>query len=806
MFLMRFLCHIIILLLLALSGCDVKDNDVRVMSFDQNWLFYRGDIEGGESVILDDSQWRRVCLPHDWSIENIPGTDSPFASDAITEVSGGFTIGGTGWYRKHFFIDKNARNKCVFIAFDGIYMDSDVWVNGHYVGGHVYGYTAFELDITNYVHIGEENIIAVRVKNEGVNSRWYTGSGIYRHTLLKITDPLHFENWGTFVTTPIITKKKAEIHVKSVLKNSQKRLGEDIVWAVQIIDEDGCIVAQKEQVIALNGSERIEVENVLELMSPQLWSIESPYLYKVINRVKQDNKIIDEEQKSIGIRTIKFSADKGFQLNGKSIKLKGGCIHHDNGLLGAKAFKRAEERKIELLKSAGFNALRLAHNPPSTELLDACDRLGMLVIDEAFDMWYYGHSKDDYSKYFSKFWKDDLSKMILRDRNHPSIIMWSIGNEIKNKENPEIVALSNEMSFFVKKLDTTRPVTAGVNSITNQTDDYLAPLDICGYNYGLERYELDHNRHPERIIYASESYASQIYDYWKGVEKHPYVIGDFIWTAFDYIGEASIGWCGYPLNKRIFPWNHAYCGDLDLSGQRRPQSYLRETLWNEAPVSYIVVGPPIPSFPLNPDKADWSIWDFPDVVTYWNFPGNEGAEIKVHVYSNCNQVELFLNNKSLGKQNNTLVQKNVLTWKVPYQEGTLKAIGINNGQKVNVATLKSAGKVENINLIADRNIIKADGNDLSYITLELVDKNGVRNQLAEELVEFSLEGDAVIEGVGNANPMSIESFVADRRKTWRGSNLIVIRAGNTPGKVILRAKVKGLPESNITITQIASSF
>ena len=521
---MRFLCHIIILLLLALSGCDVKDNDVRVMSFDQNWLFYRGDIEGGESVILDDSQWRRVCLPHDWSIENIPGTDSPFASDAITEVSGGFTIGGTGWYRKHFFIDKNARNKCVFIAFDGIYMDSDVWVNGHYVGGHVYGYTAFELDITNYVHIGGENIIAVRVKNEGVNSRWYTGSGIYRHTLLKITDPLHFENWGTFVTTPIITKKKAEIHVKSVLKNSQKRLGEDIVWAVQIIDEDGCIVAQKEQVIALNGSERIEVENVLELMSPQLWSIESPYLYKVINRVKQDNKIIDEEQKSIGIRTIKFSADKGFQLNGKSIKLKGGCIHHDNGLLGAKAFKRAEERKIELLKSAGFNALRLAHNPPSTELLDACDRLGMLVIDEAFDMWYYGHSKDDYSKYFSKFWKDDLSKMILRDRNHPSIIMWSIGNEIKNKENPEIVALSNEMSSFVKKLDTTRPVTAGVNSITNQTDDYLAPLDICGYNYGLERYELDHNRHPERIIYASESYASQIYDYWKGVEKHPYVI------------------------------------------------------------------------------------------------------------------------------------------------------------------------------------------------------------------------------------------------------------------------------------------
>ena len=802
---MKFLYHIIILLFFVLFGCTTTGNNVREIAFDENWLFHRGDIKDGEIVALDDSQWRQINLPHDWSIEDIPGTDSPFSADAVTEVSGGFTVGGTSWYRKHFFIDKSAQDKCVFVAFDGIYMNSDIWVNGHHVGNHVYGYTAFELDITDYVQVGKENVIAVRVKNEGINSRWYTGSGIYRHTSLKITNPLYFENWGTFVTTPVVRENQAEIHIKSVLNNTKALKEVSIIWETQLVDKDNNIVAQKEQDIELNGSEKLEVEKVLEVASPNLWSVDNPYLYKVVNRLKQGNKVIDEEQLSIGIRTISFSAGKGFQLNGKSMKLKGGCIHHDNGLLGSKAFDRAEERKIELLKSAGFNALRLSHNPPSTVLLNACDRLGMLVIDESFDMWRYGHYKGDYGDYFDKLWKEDMYSMIARDRNHPSVIMWSIGNEIKDKEKAEIVGICKDLTAFVKSMDITRPVTSGVNSIVDATDDYLNTLDVCGYNYCLHRYESDHKRYPERIIYASESYASQAYDYWKGVENNTHVIGDFIWTAFDYIGEASIGWCGYPLDKRIFPWNHAYCGDLNLSGERRPQSLLRETLWSDEPVSHIVVTPPVSSFPLNPDKADWSVWDFPDAVTYWNFPGYEGKMLNVSVYSNCEQVELFFNDKSLGKLDNTPERKHVLTWKVPYKEGTLKAISSNNGKEVDVTTLTSAGQVEKIKLTADRNIINADGNDLSYITLELVDKNGVRNQLAEEMVEFSINGDAVIEGVGNANPMSTESFVANHRKTWRGSNLVVIRAGKTSGKIILTAKVKGVPDANITISQIAPS-
>ena len=379
-----------------MSSCGEKDSTLREQSFDEAWLFHRGDIAEGEKQSLDDSQWRQINLPHDWSIEDIPGTNSPFTADAATEVAGGFTVGGTGWYRKHFYIDAAEKGKCIAVSFDGIYMNADIWVNDRHVANHVYGYTAFELDITDYVRFGAENLIAVRVKNEGMNCRWYTGSGIYRHTFLKITNPLHFETWGTFVTTPVATADKAEVHVQSVLANTEKVTGK-VILETRIVDKNNHTVARKEQLVTLDNKEKTEVGHALEVLAPQLWSIDNPYLYQVVNRLLQDDKVIDEEYISIGIRNIAFSAKNGFQLNGKSMKLKGGCIHHDNGLLGAKAFDRAEERKIELLKAAGFNALRLSHNPPSTALLNACDRLGMLVIDEAFDMWLPSFRSNCYS-------------------------------------------------------------------------------------------------------------------------------------------------------------------------------------------------------------------------------------------------------------------------------------------------------------------------------------------------------------------------------------------------------------------------
>lgn len=785
---------------MLVSACGSDKDTPRQQSFDDGWLFYRGELTDAQRPDFDDSAWRQVNLPHDWSIEDIPGTDSPFAADAVTEVSGGFTVGGEGWYRKHFKVAKADACKRVFVNFDGIYRNADVWVNGRHVAFHAYGYTPFELDITDFINPGQDNVMAVRVKNEGMNCRWYTGSGIYRHTLIKTLDPVHFKTWETFVTTPVVNDSEAVVDVQCTLANSDKTTGK-ITLETIILAPDNKTVAHLSQPVSLDGRDSISVSGRLRLDDPLLWSPDAPNLYTVVNRLDRDGKTLDRDTISIGLRNISFSAEKGFQLNGKTMKLKGGCIHHDHGLLGAKAFDRAEQRKVELLKAAGFNALRLSHNPPSTALLEACDRLGMMVIDEAFDMWIKGHYPGDYSEQFNDCWQQDLRAMVTRDRNHPSVIMWSIGNEIKNKETAEVVDVCRRLTAFVKTLDTTRPVTAGVNSIVDETDDFLNTLDVCGYNYCLGRYETDAKRHPERVIYASESYASQIYDYWQGVVQHPWVIGDFVWTAYDYIGEASIGWCGYPLDPRIFPWNHAYCGDIDLMGERRPQSLLRESVWSENPVNHIVVTPPTPSFPLNPDKADWSVWDFPDRVTHWNFPGHEGQELSVTIYTNGDEAELFLNDKSLGSQVNSPEKKNELTWRVPYAPGTLRAVSRHGNSAPVTSTLTTAGKVEKIILTPDRATIAADGNDLSFITLELVDNNGIRNPLAEEMVEFSIDGDATIEAVGNANPMSTESFTAPRRKTWRGSNLLVIRAGRRPGPVTVTARVNGLPTATTTVNQ-----
>ena len=735
---------------------------MKKVDFNKGWLLQKNG----------SAKTQEVNLPHDAMLAEERN------KDVLTGGASAYFDGGKYYYRKKLVLPEEWRNKTMILSCEGVYQNAQVSVNNQVITKWPYGYSGFYVDMTEHLSQTDENIIEIIADNEKVpNSRWYSGGGVYREVNLLIAGQSYIKPEGVRVTTT---------------GNGQVQVLTDIVGEgdVEVEILDGM------KAVASGTGRKLD----LIIKDPVLWDEENPHLYTCKVMLKEKEQKIDEETIRFGIRTLAWGG-KGFFVNGKETLLRGACIHHDNGLLGAKAFDRAEERKIELLKAAGFNALRLSHNPPSTALLNACDRLGMLVIDEAFDMWRQGHYKDDYGQYFDKLWKEDLYSMVARDRNHPCVIMWSIGNEIKNKETTEVVEVCRELTGFVKALDTTRPVTAGVNSIVDATDDFLLPLDVCGYNYCLNRYELDAKRHPDRIIYASESYASQAYDYWKGVENHSWVIGDFIWTAFDYIGEASIGWCGYPLDKRIFPWNHANCGDLNLSGERRPQSYLRETLWSEAPVSHIVVTPPVPSFPLNPDKAEWSVWDFPDVVDHWNFPGYEGKKMTVSVYSNCEQVELFLNGESLGKQENTADKKNTLVWEVPYVHGILKAVSYNKGNEVGTAALESAGKVEKIRLSADRTEIVADGNDLSYITLELVDSKGIRNQLAEELVEFFIEGDATIEGVGNANPMSVEGFVASSRKTWRGSNLLVVRSGKTSGKVIVTAKVQGLPVANIIINQ-----
>jgi beta-galactosidase len=465
------------------------------------------------------------------------------------------------------------------------------------------------------------------------------------------------------------------------------------------------------------------------------------------------------------------------------MKLKGGCVHHDNGPLGSRAYDRAEERRVELLKASGYNAIRCAHNPPSPAFLDACDRIGMLVMDESFDMWEDAKNYSDYHLYFNEFWKKDIESMVLRDRNHPSIIMWSIGNEIPNRHTLKVAMTSKMLADYVRELDPTRPVTSAVNGVSENKDAYFSTLDIAGYNYALNRYTIDHTRVRQRIIVCTESFPLNAFDYWMGVIDNPYVIGDFVWTSFDYMGEASIGWLGFPRQQSFYPWNLAYCGDIDICGWKRPQSFYRDALWKENQLS-IFVKPAKSSFEEEQSSSRWT-WN--DVVADWNWKGYEGQPLEVNVYSSCEKVELFLNGKSLGEKPTNRAGKYMATWQVPYQAGNLKAIGYRGRKQVNVTELNTSGDVAQLKLKADRVQLKADGQDLAYVTIELADANGVLNPKADNLVKFEIEGPGTIVGVGNANPVSLESNQKPQRKAWRGRCLVIIKSEHKPGKILLRA-------------------
>jgi beta-galactosidase len=786
------------LLFLLLTSCLLAQTTMkRTLLFDEDWRFYRGGAQGAEQVSFDDSGWRKVSLPHDWSIEDIPGTASPFSTSAISQVSGGFTVGGTGWYRKTFSVAAGEKGKRILIQFDGVYMNADVWLNGKSLGKHPYGYTSFWFDITDRIKFGENNILAVRLRNEGENSRWYSGSGIYRHVWLKAVEPVHVAQWGTFITTPEVNTASAKVKVKTNVTNETGKAAQ-VTLVTRIINNKGTEAAKTESKQTIEPGASFEFNQELSLKSPELWSVESPALQKAVSEVYVDQQLTDKEETTFGIRSISFDAVNGFRLNGKTLKLKGGCMHQDNGPLGAKAYDRADERRIELLKASGYNAIRCAHNPPSPAFLEACDRLGMLVIDEAFDAWKNGKNQSDYHLYFNEWWQKDIESMVYRDRNHPSIIMWSSGNEIPNRDKPEVVAVAKMLSDHIHKLDATRPVTCGVNGVEENKDPFFATLDVAGYNYALDKYESDHQRLPQRVIFATESFPLESFEYWMGVTDHPWVIGDFVWTSFDYIGEASIGWLGYPQTQNFFPWNLAYCGDIDICGWKRPQSYYRNALWMPDQLS-VFVKPPQPSFETNPNKVEWSRWEWHDVVADWNWKGAENKPLEVEIYSSCEQAELFLNGKSLGKKPTNRSTKFMAVWQVPYQAGVLKAVGYNGKKQVALSELHTSEEPSQIKLSPDRNTLKADGQDLSYVTVELADDKGVRNPKAENLIKFEIEGPGSIVGVGNANPRSIESNQLPQRKAWQGKCLVIIKSKKEAGSITLKAQAEGLKPSQVVI-------
>jgi beta-galactosidase len=783
--------------LLSAAATRAQSNQSGVALFDWDWRFHRGGAQGAEAPDFDDSHWRRLDLPHDWSIEDLPGTQSPFDPEAISQVSGGFTTGGTGWYRKSFVVPAEDKGKRILIQFDGVYMNADVWLNGQLLGTHPYGYTSFWFDLTDRVKFGGANVLAVKVKNEGENSRWYSGSGIYRHVWLKTLDPAHVAQWGAYITTPEVSASSAKVNAKTRVVNDADQPAR-VNLVTRLLDAAGAEVAKAESGHTIEPKGAHEFAQDVTVKSPALWSPDSPTLYTAVTEVYRDKQLTDRAETKFGVRSISFDAARGFLLNGRPLKLKGGCLHHDNGPVGARAFDRAEERRVELLKAAGFNALRLAHNPPSPAFLAACDRLGMMVIDEAFDMWREGKNPHDYHLFFDEWWQRDIESMVWRDRDHPSVILWSIGNEIPNRANPEVVKTARALADYVRRLDPTRPVTSAVNDMGEDKDPYFAALDVAGYNYMPGKYEADHARVPRRVMVATESFPLEAFDYWMGVVDHPYVVGDFVWTAFDYIGEASIGWRGYWQEHDFYPWTLAYCGDIDVCGWKRPQSFYRDALWKKDQVS-VFVRPPRPSFEPNPKRQPWSKWHWLDAVDDWNWRGYENRPLEVSVYSSCEEAELFLNGKSLGRKPTDRSTRFMATWQVPYQAGVLKAVGYDAGRQVGSSELRTAEAPARINLNADRTRIAADGQDLSYITVELVDARGVRNPKAENLVRFAVEGPGRIVAVANANPVSTESYQQPRRKAWRGRCLLVVKSERRAGRITVRATAEGLAPATVVI-------
>lgn len=754
---------------------------------------------GASATDFNDKDWRKLDLPHDWSIEGKLDSLNPTGND------GGYFPAGIGWYRKKFIVPSAWKGKHVSIYFEGVYMNSEVFINGKSLGVHPYGYSSFYYDLTPHLDYAKENTLSVRVNNSlQKNCRWYSGSGIYRHVWLFVTEPIHIDHWGVAITTPEVSKEKATVQVKTLLRN-ETGLPQSIILSTRLTNKNIKKADDHALKVELPASGVKEVIQNITVNNPALWSPEHPNMYEAQIKLLKDGAAIDKISHSFGIRSIVFNAGNGFRLNGKKTILNGGCVHHDNGCLGAAAYDRAETRKVELLKSAGFNAVRTSHNHPSEAFLDACDRLGLLVIDESFDGWRESKTPYDYAKYFNDWWQRDIEAMVLRDRNHPSIIIWSTGNEILERKKPEAVATATMLTNYVHRLDSTRPVTSAMTTWDKDWeifDPLFAAHDIGGYNYQLHRAPSDHQRVPSRVIVQTESYPKDAFANWNLIQDNPYIIGDFVWTAMDYLGESSIGRYYYPgepegehWEKNFYPWHGAYCGDIDLTGWRKPISHYRDLLYNDAKKLYLAVKEPNPA---NGEikLTSWAVWP---AWERWTWPGHEGKDMRVEVYSKYPKVRLYLNNKLIGEQPTTKEQQFTATFTLPYSPGLLKAVGVEDNIEQESAILKTAGKAARIKLNEDRTNILANGQDLSFVTVEITDDKGNVQPNAENQLSFNIKGPGIIAGVDNANLKDIDLYVSDKRKAWNGRALVVIKSTHEPGKIELTISSPGLPNATITI-------
>jgi beta-galactosidase len=797
----RFFQLLSIILAATLLSCNAVKNPRLTDNFNDGWKFHLGDTVNPQSPEFDDQSWRMLTLPHDWSIE------TAFDPKSKAGYGGGYLNGGIGWYRKTFILDKNIyHGKKISILFDGVYRNSEVWINGHYLGKRPNGYISFHYDLSDYLKLGRKNVIAVRVDNsDQPNSRWYSGSGIYRNVWLEAVSPVHFNHWGIAVTTPVVTPQKTIISTRFQITVPDIDTSKISIKA-KLYDIDGKLVAQNSKIERLENAYKC----TLELIAPHLWSTEDPYLYKLVSQLYVNKKLTDQVTTNVGVRYFNFEADKGFSLNGKPLKIVGVCNHHDLGCLGTAVNKRAIERQLEILKAMGCNGIRTSHNPPAPELLDLCDKMGFVVMDEAFDMWEKSKTTHDYSHDFKKWHERDLRDQILRDRNHPSVIIWSVGNEIPEQKSDSLnsgARIMKELCSIIRKLDTTRPiVTANNNPDRPNAIINSGATDLIGINYHIANwlkfkqdypgmkliitestsaletrdwYQMPSDsilRVPKRwdISYSTPHHNCSAYDNcsspwgstheetWKVVKANPYISGMFIWTGFDYIGEPT---------PYTWPARSSYFGIVDLAGFPKDVYYLYQSECTTTPVLHI----------------------FP----HWNWKPGQIVDIWAY-YNNADEVELFLNGRSLGKQHKVGDQLHVM-WRVPFVAGTLKAVSYKNGKQVLVTEKKTAGRPAKIRLTADRDKIDNDGSDLSFISVEILDKEGNLVPDADNLVQFRLEGPGKIAGVDNGSPISRESFKADYRKAFNGKCLCVVQSKTKSGVIRLTATSAGLATAAVEI-------
>ncbi len=750
--------------------------------FDKSWSF---SLDGGEP--------KTVNLPHDWSIEGEMKADNPMGNES------GYYPAGIGVYKNSLTLESVP--ECLGLYFEGCYQNAEVYVNGSLAGSHHYGYTAFNVDITKFVKPGA-NDIEVRVDNSSQpNCRWYSGSGIYRHVWLKASAGVHIKQWGTYITTPEVSASKATVRFETMVQNETAR-PENVTCEFKFAGK----TASSSASVAAGGESKIVVEAVID--SPRLWSPEHPEMYEAeITLVKGDGTLLDSNVESFGIRTISWSAEDGFVLNGKSIDINGGCVHHDNGILGAAAFDAAEYRRVKLLKEAGFTAIRTSHNPPSEAFLAACDELGLLVVDEAFDGWRKAKLKGDYSIHFDDDWQKDLDAMVLRDRNHPSVISWSIGNEVYERKELQMLTTAMKLAGRCHELDPTRPVTEGLASWDRDWEIYdplIAVHDIAGYNYLINKAEGDHARLPERVIWQTESYPCDAFKNWELVNDKSYILGDFVWTAVDYLGESSIGrWFydgetpGPHYGIILFPWHGAYCGDIDLTGWRKPISHYRELLYSPETASpvYLAVREP-DGFYGKINLTSWAVWP---TWESWTWEGWEGKDIEVEVISRLDAVRLYLNGKLIGEKPTTRAEEFKAVFKIPYEPGTLRAVGVKNGVEVNEQILETASAPASIRLTADKKTLVRDGQDLSFVTVEILDKKGRVVPEAKVPLEFTVKGAGSLAAAGNANLQDVDSTMDSVHNTWKGRALAVVRASEDKGTITLTVKSAGLKPASLVI-------